>query len=234
MASNTICIGQRQACVLRATRLDEDCTPAEGADNAVVTAGLANLNLEPQVEEGAVFNPPNACGDYLWTAEDPDRILRYTGDFEFTVWDFELIELLTDAALVIGSDTSPWADVAIGVAYPGPTTDPSPGVALEIWVKNAGLGEDAGTCGPPEDVPPWSRYVLPRVRIRPGNRTFNNEASMFTGNIKVSANAQWGEGPWGDWHADEVFPTSPVIQFFDDEIPEASCGYIEVPASTGG
>ena len=50
MASSVICIGQRQACALRVTRLDSDCTPAVGADNAVVTTALVTMNLDPEIE----------------------------------------------------------------------------------------------------------------------------------------------------------------------------------------
>lgn len=232
MASSVICIGQRQACALRATRLNADCTPAEGADNAVVTAALATLTLEPQVEEGQTFNPPNACGDYLWSAEDPDRILRYTGDGELVLYDYELIELMTDSALLTGAVGTPWAGDNAGVAYPGPASTPSPGVCLEIWVKNAGVG-DEGPCGPSDSHPPYTRYVLYRCRVRPGGRTFNGEASMFTFSIKVGPNPQWGTGPWGDWNVTQTPDINPVAQFYDDALPDTGCGYIEVPAGSG-
>lgn len=231
MASNTICVGQRSACVFRATRLNADCTPAEGADNAVVTTGLVTLSLSPEVEEGATYNPTNACGEVLWSDEDPDRVLRYTGDGEIGLWDFELIELLTDAALLVGAASSPWVGENIGIAFPGPASVVSPGVALEVWVKNVGIGA-TGACGPAGTHPPYTRYVLPRVRVRPGDHSFGNEAKMFMFSLKANANPQWGEGPWGDWHPSTPSDIEPVITFWDDELPEAACGYISVPASS--
>ena len=43
----SICVGQRQACALRVTRLAADCTPVLGAGNGVCTAGLITLNADP-------------------------------------------------------------------------------------------------------------------------------------------------------------------------------------------
>lgn len=232
MASNTICLGERQACAIRATRLNADCTAAEGDDNAVVTAALMTLTLSPEVEEGTTYQPKNACDDIRWTAQEADNIVRYTGDGEFTDFDPELIELLTDAALMTGAAGTPWEGMNIGNAMPGPNTPASPGVALELWVKNAVVGSD-GPCGPEDTHPPYTRHVLGRVRVRPGDRTFNNDAASFAFSIKVEANPQWGEGPWGDWQAAEAMPDdSPWVSFWDDTLPDVGCGYVEVPAGS--
>jgi hypothetical protein len=238
MASNTICLGQRQACAFRATRLEDDCTPAVGADNAVVTNGLVTLNADPDVEEGTTFEPKNACDDILWTATEDDRIKRYTGDFEFGLWDYELIELMTGASLLIADSTVAWSGKNAGITYPGPNSAASPGVALEIWVKTAGIG-DVGQCGPESTNPPFVRYVFPYVRARVGGRTFSNEAAMFTGSIKIDPNPNWDMGPYGDWpittgFAD--FPAEAYVQFWDEaaNLPDTGCGYIVVPDAGSG
>ncbi len=226
----SICVGQRQACALRVTRLDADCTPVLGAGNGVCTAGLITLNADPEVEEGTTFQPKNACGDILWTAEDDDKVLRYTGDFEIGLFDFELIELMTNASLLVGATGTPWEGENIGVGMPGPSTTASYGVGLEVWVKNAGIGSE-GQCGPASELPPYTRYVFPLVKIRPGGRTFNGEAAMFTGSVKISPNPQWADGPYGDWQATTDFSTDPdkaYMQFFDEDVPETGCGYIVV------
>lgn len=227
---DSIAVGQRQACALRVTRLNDDCTPATGAGNGVVTAGLVTLNADPEVEEGAKYQPKSACDKILWTAEEPDKIVRYTGDFEIGLWDFELIELMTDCALGVGAIGTPWAGDNAGVFAPGPSTEASAGVALEIWVKNAGLGDD-GECGPAATHPPYTRYVFPKVKVRPGGRTFNGDAAMFTGSIKISPNPQWEDGPYGDWMLTTDFSDEPdkaYVQFFDEDVPEGEYGYITV------
>jgi len=231
MASDTICLGERQACALRATRLNDDCTVAEGEDNAVVTAALMTLTASPEVEEGTTYQPKNACDDIRWTAEEPDNIIRYTGDGEMTDFDNELIELLTDSALFTGAVGTPWEGMNIGTGMPGPDTPANPGVALEIWVKNAVVGSE-GPCGPAGSHPPFTRYVFPRVRIRPGDRTFSNDPATFAFSIKASPNPQWGEGPWGDWQPAEEIGNYPYVRFWDDALPETGCGYIEVPAGS--
>lgn len=231
MASTGICIGQRQACAVRATRLDSDCTPAGGEDNAVVTTALVTLSLDPEIEEGTVYEPKNACDSILWTAQEPDKIKRFTGDGEMGVWDYELIELMTDCAVILGDGSSPWSGDVIGIEYPGPDTASGDGVALEIWTKANAVGS-SGPCGPAGTHPPYIRHVLPRVLVRPGSRTFENDAAMFSFSIKAEANPQWGEGPWGDWQgAIGISATSPYAQFYDDALPETACGYIEVPGS---
>lgn len=232
MASDTICIGQRQACALRATRLGSDCSPVEGEDNAVVTTALVTANLDPDIEEGTNFEPKNACDEILWTAEEPSKIKRLTGDIELGVFDYELIELLTDCSLLVGAAGSPWEDKNIGVAYPGPQTASTYGVALEIWVKAQATG-NTGPCGPAGTHPPYIRHVFPRVLLTPSGRTFENDVAMFRASMKASANSQWGEGPWGDWPATTGIPsTSPHAEFFDDALPATACGYIEVPAGS--
>lgn len=236
MAANSICLGQRQACAMRVTRLDEDCSPAVGEDNAVVTAGLVTLNADPEVEEGTTYQPKNACDKIRWTATGEDRVTRYTGDFEFADFDFELMELLFNAALLTGAVGSPWAGETIGVSGVGPNSPVGNGVGIEIWVKNAGLG-DEGECGPSAEIPPYTRYVFPRVRVRPGGRTFSNDAATMTGSVRMTPNPQWGQGPWGDWQAtvgfeDDTLKTECYVQFWDDDVPDDDCGYIEVPAGS--
>lgn len=232
MASNTICIGQRQACALRVTRLGSDCAPVTGADNAVVTTALVTMNLDPEIEEGTTYEPKNACDSILWTAEEQDKIKRYTGEGELGVWDYELIELMTDASLMVADAGSPWTSSEnFGIEMPGPTTASTPGVALEVWTKGQATGNE-GPCGPAGTHPPYVRHVFPRVLIRPGGRTFENDVAMFTFSMKASANPQWGSGPWGDWHAaSDLSGDTPYAQFWDDALPATACGYIAVPAS---
>lgn len=237
MSANSLCLGQRQACAIRVTRLNSDCTPAEGDDNAVVSAGLVTLNIDPEVEEGATYQPKNACDQIRWTAEEEDRITRWTGDFEFSDFDFELMEIMFNAALLVGAATSPWEGQNIGVSGAGPNSPSGNGVGIELWVKNAGLG-DQGQCGPVSDVPPYTRYVLPLVKVRPGGRTFNVDAGVLAGSIKASPNPQWGQGPWGDWQAEVGFEDSALaseswVQFWDDDIPDTDgCGYLSVPSGS--
>ena len=88
MATNQLmCLGQYQACALRAVRLDTDCTPLQGVNNGVVTSALITGTASPQIEEGKRFEPMNACGDICWTATADDRVKRYNVDLELCLWE---------------------------------------------------------------------------------------------------------------------------------------------------
>src|SRR6478735_6329807 len=153
MASNNVaCIGQRSACAVRATRLGPDCSPVTGAANMTVVAeSLVTMTATPDVEEGTKYEPKDACGRLVFTAADPDVIKRWTLDIELVLWDPELIEIMTDSTLLVGSGSSPWSGKSVGVLTPGPQTAQGNGVALEIWAKTA---TGSGVCGPAATTPP--------------------------------------------------------------------------------
>lgn len=229
MASNdVVCIGQRSACVIRATRLDNTCKPVHGVNNAVVTAALITATATPDVEAGQKFEPKNACGELLFTAEDPDIIKRYQYTMELGLWDFELYELLTGSTVIVGASDGPWPGKAIGNATPGPQTPAIDGVALEIWVKTA-IGQ--GPCGPTGTHPPYVRHIFPRLRLRPDARTFANDVANAAFAGEATANEAWDD-PFADYQGEGALDvTTPYAWFYDDTLPDVGCGYIDVPAS---
>lgn len=219
-----VCVGQHQACVLRATRLDEDCTPLSGPTDAVIFAGIVDLSLTPVVKERTFLEPEDACGNILFVAETPEVVKRYDVTLNLAVSGFEAIELMTDAELIIGNATSPWEDSTIGVADAGLTTPSKPGFGLEVWVRATALGE-SGPCGPDETNPNWVRHVFPRVLLRRDARTFNNEVANYTFTGISTANSQFGD-PWSDFPGVTVPNGSPHYEFYDTGIPTAECGYV--------
>jgi hypothetical protein len=225
MATNSVaCIGQRSACAVRATRLGPDCAPATGTGtDFVVTTALMTFSATPDVEEGTKFEPKNACGDLLWTAADQDIVKRWTVEFEFGLFDYELAEILTDSTAIIGGATSPWVGKTIGIESPGPNTDQGNGVALEIWVKTA---TDQGVCGDVSQNPPLVRHVFPRCLIRLNDRTFENDVATFKFSGTAETNVLWGFGPYGDFPgAAPLSGDTPYAQFLDTVLPDATCGY---------
>jgi hypothetical protein len=225
MATNSVaCIGQRSACAVRATRLGPDCAPATGTGtDFVVTTALMTFSATPDVEEGTKFEPKNACGDLLWTAADQDIVKRWTVEFEFGLFDYELAEILTDSTAIIGGAASPWVGKTIGIESPGPNTDQGNGVALEIWVKTA---TDQGVCGDVSQNPPLVRHVFPRCLIRLNDRTFENDVATFKFSGTAETNVLWGFGPYGDFPgAAPLSGDTPYAQFLDTVLPDATCGY---------
>lgn len=231
MSNNVACIAERSACVIRVTRLGPNCEPLTGPTDGAILTAISTINLTGDVEEGTRFEPKDACGDIVYTAEDADIVKRYNITIDFWKTDFEAFELMTDGSLVIGKTGTDWAGKVIGVTAPGATTAHKNGVALEIWTKTA---TGTGPCGPPGTNPQFMRHVLPRVLLRPGDRTFENDTAVQSFVGTANSNVYWGEGPWGDWPAEDGMPgDSPWERFFDLSLPTGACGYVTPSSSSG-
>ncbi len=228
--SNVVCIAERSACAIRVTRLGPDCAPLTGATDGAILTAIATINLTPDVEEGTKFEPKDACGRIVYTAEDPDIVKRYNLTVDFHTIDFEAYELMTDGALLLGKAAGIWAGEAIGVTSPGSTTVHKNGVGLEIWTKTSA---GTGPCGPASTNPPYIRHVLPRVFLRPADRTMENGPAVQSFSGTANSNVYWGSGPWGDWPVEGDLPgDTPHARFFDTAIPAGDCGYVQ-PAGSG-
>ena len=94
-------IGELGACVVRAARLNSNCAPTGGVNGGIVTAGLVTMTVDPQIEEGTKYEPKNACGSTLYTAERDDKILRQNISGEFGFSDFELMALLFGGSVIL-------------------------------------------------------------------------------------------------------------------------------------
>ena len=232
MASNNVtCIAERSACLIRATRLGSDCTPLTGPTDGALTGAIATINLSPDVEEGTRYEPKDACGRILYSASDPDVVKRYNITVDLHMIDFEMYELLTDGQLLLGAAGTDWAGKVIGVSAPGATTAQGYGVGLEIWTKTA---SDTGVCGPADTNPPYVRHILPRVLLRPADRTFEGAPATNSFSGTAEANLSWSEGPWQDWMLAEPMPAdSPWIRHFDSSVPNAECGFVTPGSSSG-
>lgn len=223
--ANVACIGQYQACALRAARLSADCTPLASANNIVTTAGLVTMTATPDVEEGTKYEPKNGCGSIPWTAEGEDIIKRWNLDIQLILWDFELIEILTGAALIIGDSGTTWPSKNIGFESRGPNADVFAGASLEIWSRNSKSG---GPCGPVGENPPYTRHIFPRTKLRLAERTFADEAAVLRLQGWSGPNSEWGEGPVSDeWEgADPLSSDTPYASIFATELPTTGCGYV--------
>lgn len=217
------CIGQYSACVIRATRLDDDCTPLTGPTDGIVVAAIADLTLTPEVKERTFVEPEDACGNIVFQAEIDEKLKRYTVAFNLIVAGWEAIELLTDASLIIGGASSPWVGKSIGVNHPGLTTPSKPGAALELWVKASAAGQ-SGPCGADETNPKWVRHRLPRTLLRLDARTFNNETANYSFTGIATANPLFDD-PYDDLPG-VVDLNSPHQEFFDVGVPTVECGYV--------
>lgn len=232
-STQTTIIGQYQACVLRAVRLDDDCTPLTGTSAAALTTGLATLTVDPEIEEGDVFEPKNACGDIMFSVRDCDRIKRLNIDLELLVWDFEFLELLTGASLVVGATGGTFENNVIGLEYPGFADAGCPnGASLEIWTKTAsGSSQCSGSGGAL-----YMRTLLPKVNLQFGSRTFEGDVANVTLSGYSEHNPNWGTGAYADWPGDDpVSANTPLAMALDESIPTVQSigngkgGYVDIP-----
>lgn len=222
----TICIAERSVCAIRAVRLDAGCVPLTGSTDGAIAIAVATINLTADVQEGTKFEPVDGCGQVVYTAEDPDIIKRKNITMELVTQDFEMIELLTDSELILGATGGPLAGQAIGINEPGASTVTGNGVGLEIWAKTA-FG--TGACGEAGSNPGYVRHILPLVKLRPGDRTFENAHANVSFTGTANANPNYGD-PWGDLadiiEGGEIGAGTPHSHFFDFDIPDGSCGYV--------
>jgi hypothetical protein len=241
MATNLaggVCLGQHSVCLLRAAALDSSCVPVGGTDSGIVTLGIITLTASAEVEEGRVFEPKNGCGRISWTYEEPDVVKRYNLTGELSYHDPEMKYLLFGGSLITGhASASDFPNKVIGWAAPHYTDEQSNGVYLEVITRTAaeGIGECASQG---DEVPYASGYIFGKVKLTPGDLTFEDAESTvpFTG--VASSNPNLFNGPWNDWVGDGYIPNGPVIQVFysraeyDAIATVARCGFQTLPAGS--
>ena len=232
-----VCIGQRNVCILRAAKLDPDCSPKGGANSGIVTVGIVTMTASAEVEEGTVFEPKTGCGDIAFTVSDPDVVKRFNLTGELLFHDVEMFEVLFGGTLVVGKTGGSFVGMNIGWGSPGPDSDRSNGIYLEVISQNVGqgFGDCAAATG---GFAPYAGHVFGKVLMTLGDRTFENDVAnvAFTG--KAFQNPALFNGPWNDWPGNGYIPTSPYVTVgytqveYDAILAQAGCGYVTLPAGS--
>jgi len=240
MASNLagdICLGQFNACLVRAARLTDGCKVEGGTDSGLVTPGLVTLTATPDIEEGQVFEPKTACGSIAWTYEEPDRVKRYNLTGSFIFHDFEMMQLLFGGQVINGAVGSDFAGEVVGYAVPNYDAAPTKGVYLEIITQAVGQGVGDCTNGG-TDFPTYVGHIFGKVRLVPGERVFENDVAQVNFTGKATANQNLYDGPWNDYTGAGYIPNSPYVQigYSNAEYTAmealARCGYQTLPAGS--
>lgn len=237
MASNlagATCLGQHSTCLLRAAKLDSDCTVSGGADSGIVTTGIVTATFTPEYSDTRTIEPLNGCGDFLFSFVQPGKFRRGTIAGELGYHDVEAHEVMFGGTVLNGAAGGPFATDAIGWAAPAfddPVPDP---VYLEIIVRNASA--DQGECVDPDSpFPTYTGYIFGKVRLTIDAITYNDQELMvpFTGVAESNPNLVFG--PWNDYPADGVVPNSPFIKVgysqaqYETIAAMAACGYKTLP-----
>lgn len=232
-----VAIGQLNACVVRAARLDADCSPTGGANGGIVTAGLVTLNADPDIEEGTVFEPKNACGDIMFTYEQEDKIKRYNFTGEFGFHDYEMMALLFGGTTILGKAGGDFAGEVIGYADRLYSAPPRNGVYLEIITDAiyAGSGECVAADG---GTPAAVGHIFGKVKLQRGASNFANEVKLLTFTGKGTNNPNLFDGPWNDYPGAGYIPNSPYVEVgytqaeYDAILAKVADGYQTLPAGS--
>jgi hypothetical protein len=205
----TACPAQVYACAIRVARLEPNGVPDPGAGNLYVSDALVSLAVSVEKEEGDEIVVKNGCGAFCVNFKGPDLIKRRSVTLEICRYEPELFELLA------GGEATTDGDGNIGYNSPRIGENPVPnGVSIELWAK--ALLSDGSA-----DDPAYIWYVLPKVFLFEGDRTFNNGAASFPFEGFGIENENWFDGPANDW---DVASDSGLMSKRTNTIPTAVCG----------
>jgi hypothetical protein len=240
MATNLaggVCIGQLNACVLRAARLNANCAPTGGTNGGIVTAALITMTADPDIDDGAVFEPVNACGTILYTYEEEAKIKRYNLSGEMGFFDWEAMALLFGGTNVLGRAAGSYSGKVIGYADKLYSATPGNGVYLEVIVQNVIQG--AGACvSPNASTPVATGYIFGKVKLTPGSSNFEHAEKRMTFSGKATNNPNLYNGPWNDYPGTGYIPSSAMVQVgysqteYDAIVATIGCGYKDLPAGS--
>lgn len=235
--AGSVAIGQLNACIVRAARLDADCSPTGGVNGGIVTSALVTLNADPDVEEGTVFEPKNACGDIMFTYEQDDKIKRYNLSGELGFHDYELMALLFGGSTILGRAGGSFAGKVIGYADPLYTAPPRNGVYLEIITTAIYSG--SGSCTTSTGTTPVAvGHIFGKAKLTRGASNFANEVKLLTFSGKSTNNPSLFNGPWNDYPGAGYTPNSPYVEVgysqaeYNAILAAVRDGYSDIPVGS--
>lgn len=231
-------LAQYNAALIRAAKLDSDCSPLGGTNSGYVTVGLATATASPDVEEGTQVRPKNANGLVMYTINNPDIINGFNLTGEFITYDPEGMEIFFGGQTINGGAGSDFSGQTIGWASPGPDSTPTNGLYLEIITRQVGRG--AGDCqATGTDFPPYVGHIFPRTKMTIGDRNFEEGEGRLAWTAKVTNNPAIYNGPWNDYPGAGYFPAfAPYVSIgysqaeYDAILATAGAGYATLPAGS--
>lgn len=191
-------LGQLNACVLRAARLDADCSPTGGADTGIVTAGLVTLTADPVISEGTAFEQKNACGNVLFSYTEDDKLTGWTFSGELAYTDPEIGAMLFGGSVIAGAAGGSFPGGSIGFSAPLYNAAPRNGTYLEVITTT--IQEGAGNCVSSTGATPVAYgHIFGKVKLVLGSITFANDIIRVAFTGKGTNNPNLFDGPWNDY-----------------------------------
>lgn len=212
------CLAVIRACRIRIARLDASGVPDPGADNMIVTSDLTEMGVTFVYEDGDEFTVKNGCGELCVNFRGQDQFKRLDVTLGLCKPDPSIEEILGGGTYIESGDQVGYSLPRIGVI------DNPNGVSIELWSQRI----DAD--GSPDADYPYDRFIFPRVKLRHGNRTFNNGPITIAFQGQAVENPNWYDGPANDW-PDPTNSVAAMSHIQDNVLPDVTCGYLALEAS---
>jgi hypothetical protein len=213
------CPGSIHVLAARATRLNADGTPVDGATSSYVTGHPMRVAMNADVEEGEDRIQKNGADCACLTYKAPDQIKRWLYELDNCRLEAALFELMFGADLIPGAEEGEY----IGNILPagiGACDLTAGGIGFEFWTR-------AWDGDKPLAGVPYIRWVVPKSVWRLGDNEFSAEFATITATGYSENNPAFGD-PYGDMPAEYDNPDGRPAWFFDSFLPEAACDYAAV------
>lgn len=241
MATNLagrICIGELNACLVRMASLDADCSPLGGTSGGIVTAGLVDMTADPDIEQGARFEPKNGCGTTMFVREEEDRVKRYNLSGNFIFHDWEMMAMAFGGGTILGEAGGLYSGEVIGYYDRLYNSAKRNGVYLEVIVETAREGQGDCSVGGDTDAPSYVGHIFGKAKLVPGSKAFGNDVQNLAFTGVASNNPSLFNGPWNDYPGVGYIPNTAHLEVgysqaqFDAILATAGCGYRDLPAGS--
>jgi hypothetical protein len=168
------------------------------------------------------------------SVKDNDKLKRMNLTMELATRDFELLEIMTGATLLVSGGTT------FGVSRRGTSVETPNPVSVEIWTK---VATSSGSCVATGSGQ-WFRNVYPKVVWTLGDTDFGNSIATVKMTGVAEGNPNWGaNGPYNDWYytaipndtpeawvLDSYYSSPATVSGSGGVLPAALGGYLTVPA----
>jgi hypothetical protein len=178
--------------VMRVTRLDSCGNPALGPQSTVVSKGVVEIKVTPEVETGDEIKVKAFDGSLCISDKYCDQVKWWNTEITMCQVDPDMVSLMNPTwQPVLGYDGSNigWMD---NTQYSCDV-----GFALEVWMQ---AQSTVNACSEPTYTGitgNWWYYCLPWViGGTPGDIDLKNDAVSFVYNGRTLPNSQWGVGPY--------------------------------------
>jgi hypothetical protein len=116
-----VCLGQHSVCLMRVANLAPDCSPAVGAGQSAVMAGIITATARPVFNEEQEYEAVDPSGLTAWRFLSKKQIVGYEITGELTYFDHQGMGLLLGGVQIIGAPGTPFEGSVIGWGSPWET-----------------------------------------------------------------------------------------------------------------